>query len=128
VNAGRRPALLGTLVRERGPEVRAPRVRCTTRAGGPRSWGALHNAGRRPALLGALHNAGQRPALLGALHNAGQRPALLGYSAPMIWRGEGIRRDLAEFKGHLHRRTVGLLTWLDRRGCVPYSRTGFSHH
>ena len=92
----------GTLVRERGPEARATGVRCTTRAGGPRSWGALHNAGRRPVLL--------------------------GYSAPMIWRGEGIRRDLAEFKGHLHRRTVGLLTWLDRRGCVPYSRTGFSHH
>ena len=44
----------GTLVREGGPEARAPRVRCTTRAGGPRTQGALHNAGQRPALLGTL--------------------------------------------------------------------------
>ena len=44
----------GTLVRERGPEARATGVRCTTRAGGPRSWGALHNAGQRPALLGCV--------------------------------------------------------------------------
>ena len=116
------------------------------RARGPRYWGALHNAGQRPVrpgYVGTLTRAGA-PCAQGALVrecgpearatgvrwyvNAGRRPALLGYSAPMIWRGEGIRRDLAEFKGHLHRRTVGLLTWLDRRGCVPYSRTGFSHH
>ena len=48
----------GTLVRERGPEARAPRVRCTTRAGGPRTQGALHNAGQRPALLGCVAQRG----------------------------------------------------------------------
>jgi len=134
------------LVRERGPEARAPGyVGTSTRAGGPRSWVRWYvNAGRRPALLGTLvRQRGPEARAPGCVAqrgpearatgvrwyvNAGRRPALLGYSAPMIWRGEGIRRDLAEFKGHLHRRTVGLLTWLDRRGCVPYSRTGFSHH
>jgi len=100
----------GTLVRERGPEARATGVRCTTRAGGPCYWGALHNAGQRPALLGYVGTStrARGPRYWGTLVrqrgpearapgcvaqrgpearapgvrwyvNAGRRPALLGY-------------------------------------------------